>query len=90
MDLREAIERVLAEVELRERHAVGSDADAYSAVADMLAVVLGGNTARIAEYGVAVDEDNRCGYCHAPLRTCCYTCPTGPHEDMCEGERDEE
>lgn len=30
-----------------------------------------------------VDHTNRCGHCGQPLRDCCYTCPSGPHEDMC-------
>lgn len=29
------------------------------------------------------DDENRCDHCGRPLRTCCYTCPSGPHEDMC-------
>lgn len=29
------------------------------------------------------DHTNRCGQCGQPLRRCCYTCPSDPHDDMC-------
>jgi hypothetical protein len=56
-----------------------------------IASVMDGGAAAVPEGVDAADEQdaNRCTGCGKQLRSCCYMCPAGPHEDMCDGLQDE-